>query len=203
MLFGLKLKNALLALLGSVILAFGLYHVHSFALVTEGGQLGLSLLLHHWFSISPAYFTVIANIIGFLIGWKTLGKSFIVCSGVCTAGFSLTYWICEQFPPLWPELADHPIIACLAGAVFVGVGVGICIYNGGAPSGDDALAMSLCHRFNIEIQWIYLIFDFTVIGLSLTYIPLKRILYSIVSATISSWIAGLIQRIPKKEDPSP
>ena len=199
MLFGLKLKNVLFALLGSAILAFGLYHIHSFSLVTEGGQLGLSLLLQHWFSISPAYFTVIANIIGFLIGWKTFGKSFIVCSGVCTAGFSLTYWICEQFPPLWPQLVDHPVLACLVGAVFVGVGVGLCVYNGGAPSGDDALAMSICHRFKIEIQWVYLIFDLAVIGLSLTYIPWQRIVFSIISSTISSWIVGLIQRIPKKD----
>lgn len=200
MLFGLKLKNALLALLGSVILAFGLYNVHSFSLVTEGGQLGLALLLQHWFSISPAYFTVVANAIGFLIGWKTLGKPFIVCSAICTLGFSLTFRICEQFPPLWPNLINYPVLAGIAGAIFVGVGTALCVHNGGAPSGDDALAMSLCHRFNLKIQWVYFIFDYIIIGLSLTYIPLKRIVFSILSATLSTSIVGLMERIfPKSE----
>ena len=34
-------------LLGSAILAFGLYNVHALSGVTEGGILGLTLLLHH------------------------------------------------------------------------------------------------------------------------------------------------------------
>ena len=40
--------------LGSAILAFGLYNVHSISGVTEGGVLGLTLLLEHWFGISPS-----------------------------------------------------------------------------------------------------------------------------------------------------
>ena len=40
-----RIISCALALLGSVILAFGLYHVHSVSSVTEGGALGLTLLL--------------------------------------------------------------------------------------------------------------------------------------------------------------
>ena len=36
-----KASNCIGALVGSAILAFGLYHVHSFSGVTEGGILGL------------------------------------------------------------------------------------------------------------------------------------------------------------------
>lgn len=40
-------------LLGAAILSFGLFNVHSQSGVTEGGVLGTTLLLHHWFGISP------------------------------------------------------------------------------------------------------------------------------------------------------
>ena len=50
-----------MALLGSGILAFGLYHVHSLSGVTEGGVLGMTLLLHHWFGISPAVSGFVMN----------------------------------------------------------------------------------------------------------------------------------------------
>ena len=50
----IKLYRCVAAALGSVILAFGLYHVHSFAGVTEGGMLGMTLLLDHWLHLSPA-----------------------------------------------------------------------------------------------------------------------------------------------------
>lgn len=201
MLRSLKLKNCLVALLGSAILAFGLYHVHSFSQVTEGGQLGLTLLLQHWFSISPALSSLIINVICYLIGWRTLGKRFIVYSGVCTVGFCLTFWICEQFPPLWPNLGQIPLAACLLGAVFVGVGTGLCVRIGGAPSGDDALAMSISTRWKVKIEYVYLISDFLILALSLTYIPWRRIVYSVVTVILSSNLVGIVQRfrLPKKQ----
>ena len=200
MLRSLKVKNCLVALLGSAILAFGLYHVHSFSQVTEGGQLGLTLLLQHWFSVSPALSGFIINAVCYFIGWRTLGKTFIAYSAVCTLGFCGTYWICEQFPPLWPGLIHYPLAACLLGALFVGVGTGLCVRIGGAPSGDDALAMSLSRRWKMKIEHIYLISDFLVIGLSLTYIPWQRIIYSVITVILSSNLVGIVQRfhLPKK-----
>jgi hypothetical protein len=43
----LKIKNVLMSILGGGVLAFGLYHVQSISGVTEGGALGLTLLLNH------------------------------------------------------------------------------------------------------------------------------------------------------------
>lgn len=194
-------KSVFLSLLGSAILAFGLYHIHSFSGVTEGGQLGLSLLLQHWFCISPAITTAVVNTLCYWVGWKSLGKPFIAHSAVATGGFSLIYWICQQFPPLWPNLSQHPIIATIAGAVFVGVGCGLCVRVGGAACGDDGLAMSISNKFKVKIEYVYFFFDFVILALSLSYIPLRRILYSLVTVMISSKIVGIVQRFqfPKKE----
>ena len=195
----LTLSSCLLGLLGSSILAFGLYHIHSFSAVTEGGQLGLVLLLEHWLSLSPAWTGLFINILCYAIGWKTLGIPFLVRSGVCALGFSLTYRICELFPPVWPELAQLPLLAAILGALFVGIGTGLCVRSGGAPSGDDALAMSVSRKWKFKIEYAYLVSDFTVLALSLTYIPLSRIGYSILTVTTSSFLVGLIDRFPKKE----
>lgn len=195
----LSRRACVLGLLGSAILAFGLYHIHSFSAVTEGGQLGLVLLLQHWFSLSPAISGLVINALCYAIGWKTLGLPFLTRSGVCAVGFSLTYWICEQFPPLWPGLSGLPLLAALLGAAFVGVGTGLCVRAGGAPSGDDALAMSFSRRWHIKIEWVYLVSDLTVLALSLTYIPWQRIGYSLLTVTLSSLLVGLIDRFPKKE----
>lgn len=190
----LRFNSVCLSLLGSAILAFGLYNIHAFSGVTEGGQLGLSLLLDHWFHISPAISTAVVNVICYWIGWKTLGKPFIAHSAVATSGFSLIYWFCQQFPPLWPNLGDHPLVAALAGACFVGVGCGLCVRVGGAACGDDGLAMSISQKLHIKIEYVYFFFDFAILALSLSYIPLRRILYSLVTVMISSKIVGLVQR---------
>ena len=93
----IKLKHVLLNLLGSAILAFGLYNVHSFSGVTEGGVLGMTLLLQHWFKVSPAISGFIMNAACYLFGWKVLGRKFIIYSFVAGGSFSVFYAIFEQF----------------------------------------------------------------------------------------------------------
>lgn len=190
----LKWKPALLALLGSAILAFGLYHIHAFSGVTEGGQLGLCLLLQYWFSISPAITAAVVNILCYFIGFRVLGPRFITYSAVSAAGFSGVYWLCQQFPPLWPELVQFPLLAAVLGALFVGIGCGLCVRVGGAACGDDGLVMSISQKLHIKIEYVYVFFDFTVLALSLTYIPLSRILYSLITVMLSSKIIGIVQR---------
>ena len=53
-------------------------------------------------------------------------------------------------------------------------------------------------RFRL-IERIYLISDLTVLVLSLSYIPMKRIAWSLLTVVLSGQIIGLIQKINKKE----
>ena len=195
----LKITNCMIILLGSVIQAIGIYNIHSLADVTEGGVLGLTLLLQHWFAISPAISSFVLNLICYGIGWKTLGKDFIGYSLVSISIYSASYWLLEQFPPLWPEIASYPLVAALAGALFIGVGAGLCVRAGGATAGDDAVAMSFSRIFRVPLERIYLISDLTVLLLSLSYIPLKRIAYSLLTVILSGQIIGIIQKIKVKE----
>lgn len=195
----LRFAYCIIAFLSSAFQAFGMYNVHSLSGVTEGGVFGLVLLIGHWFSLSPAISGFILNAACYLIGWRTLGKKFIVYSLIAAAGFSVTYSICELFPPLWPGISAYPLLASFLGALFIGIGAGICIRVGGATSGDDSLAMSLSHVLKTPIERIYLVSDLTVLGLSLTYIPFSKIAYSLLTVILSSQIIGWIQKINVKK----
>lgn len=194
-------KNCLMIVLGSAILAFGLYNIHSISGVTEGGVLGLTLLLEHWFGISPSISGLVLNGACYVLGLTLLGKEFILYSIIAGGGFSLFYAIFERFPPLWPQIAQMPLAASVAGAAFVGVGVGLCIRANAAPTGDDSLALSLSHHFKIGIQWVYLLGDLIVLALSLTYIPFSKIIYSLLTVVLSGQLIGLIQKTGKPKKP--
>lgn len=195
----LKPVNCLIAFFASAFQAFGMYNIHAVADITEGGVLGATLLLEYWFSISPALSSFVLNAACFLLGWKTLGKTFIAYSLIAACGYSASYGICELFPPLWPEAAGMPLLAAILGAMFIGIGAGLCVRAGGATTGDDALAMSLSHILKVPIQWIYLITDLSVLLLSLTYIPFRRIAYSLLTVILSGQLIGFLQNIPTKE----
>lgn len=195
---GLQLSSILISFFASAFLAFGMYNVHSVSGVTEGGVLGLNLLIEHHFGISQSITNLILNIICYVIGWRILGKRFIAYSFVSSVGFSIAYRICEQFPRLFPSIADMPLLASVIGALFVGIGAGLCVRVGGATSGDDALAMAISHVIKCKIEYVYLVSDISVLLLSLTYIPITRILYSLLTVFLSGKLIGLIQRMPCK-----
>lgn len=191
----IKLSSVLLLVGGSALLAFGIYNVHSISNVTEGGILGLTLLLEYWFGISPSVSGFFLTVLCYFLGWKLLGKRFLAYSFISAIGFSVFYGIFEQFDPLFPQIGEMPLLAAVIGALFVGVSVGICVRVGGAPTGDDALAMSLSAVLPVDIQWIYLISDLVVLFASLTYIPISRIMYSVLTVILSGQIIGFVQKI--------
>lgn len=191
----IKVSSVLFLLLGSAILAFGLYNIHSMSNVTEGGILGLTLFLEHWFHISPSVSGFILTVLCYFLGWKLLGKLFLVYSVISSLGFSVFYGIFEQFDPLFPTIGEKPLLAAVVGALFVGISIGVCVRVGGAPTGDDALAMSLARVFPIDIQWVYLFSDLVVLLISLSYIPVSKILYSLLTVLLSGQIIGMMQKI--------
>lgn len=196
----LRVSNCLVAFFSSALQAFGIYNIHALSDITEGGVLGAVLLIAHWLQISPAVSGFVLNAACYLFGWRTMGKEFIGYSLLAALGFSLGYGICEQFPPLFPQIAGYPLLAALLGALFIGIGAGLCVRAGGATTGDDALAMSLSRLTRIPIQWIYLVSDLTVLLLSLSYIPAKRIAWSLLTVILSGQIIGWIQ--PKQQKKS-
>ncbi len=196
----LRISNCIALFLASAFQAFGMYHVHAQSAVTEGGVFGMTLLLEHWFRVSPAITSFVLTGLCFLLGWKTLGRNFIGYSAVAVAGYSIGYAIFEQFPPLWPQLTSMPLLASIVGALFIGIGAGLCVRCGGATSGDDALAMSVRSLTGWPVERVYLISDLTVLLLSLSYISLDRIAYSLLTVILSGQIVGWVQKIPVKNE---
>ena len=188
-------KHYGLMLLGSAILAFGLYNVHSRTQIAEGGVLGMTLLLQHWFGITPGITGFLMDATSYLLGAKLLGKAFLKNAVFASAGFSLWYNIYEHFGYVLPDLSPWPLLAALVGGSLVGVGVGLVVREGGASGGDDALALIISKLARCRIVKAYLITDITVLLLSLSYIPLRRVIYSFFTVTLSSILIDRIQRL--------
>ncbi|MCI7275182.1 MAG: YitT family protein [Cuneatibacter sp.] len=190
---GLTFKKILLIFLGAMICTFGIHNIHQRTNITEGGVIGLMLLVEHWLKISPAYITSILDIICYLLAFKFLGGNFIKISIISTVFVSGFYKIWELFPPMLPDLSAHPLIASALGGIFVGAGVGLIVRQGGSSGGDDALALTISHISHWKLSRSYLFTDVAVLLLSLTYIPVMRIVFSLITVTISSYLIDWIK----------
>lgn len=191
----LPIKKMILIVIGAMITSFGIHNIHQQCNITEGGVIGLMLLIEHWFHISPAYITPILDICCYLLAFRYLGGHFIVTSILSTLSVSLFYKVWELFPPMLPNLSDTPLLAAILGGIFVGAGVGMIVRQGGSSGGDDALALTISHVTHCRLSHAYLFSDLTVLGLSLTYIPYQRIIFSLITVTVSSFLIDRIQDI--------
>ncbi|SHK98578.1 Uncharacterised 5xTM membrane BCR, YitT family COG1284 [Anaerocolumna jejuensis DSM 15929] len=180
-------------LLGTAISSFGIYNIHRQTHITEGGVLGLILLLNNWTGISPSLLTPLLDILCYALAFRYLGKDFIKVSLISTLSLAGFFKLWEQFPPVLPDLSAYPLAAAIAGGLFVGIGVGLIIRQGASSGGDDALALIISKLAHCRISWVYLATDITVLLLSLSYIPLGRIAYSLVTVTISSLLIERVQ----------
>ncbi len=193
-----NVKRIAVIALGTAISSFGIYNIHRQTNVTEGGVLGLILLLNNWTGISPALLTPALDLLCYALAFRYLGKDFIKISLVSTLSLAGFFKLWEMFPPVLPNLSAYPLVAAIAGALFVGVGVGLIIGQGASSGGDDALALILSKLTHCRISRVYLATDLVVLLLSLTYIPLGRIAYSLVTVTISSFLIEYVQRLSQK-----
>lgn len=184
-------------ILGVAISTFGITNIHSRAGITEGGVIGTVLLLNRWFNIPKHIATLILDGLCYLLGYKMLGKNFLKLSIFATCFVSLFYWIYAAFPPLLPDLSNMPLLASVLGGIFVGTGVSLIVAYGAAAGGDDALALVINKLAKLPLARCYLFTDLVVLLLSLTYIPLNRIIYSLVTVTVSSLLIGFLENALK------
>ena len=190
---GITFRRLGLIVLGVMIATFGIHNIHQQTGITEGGVIGLMLFLEHWLGISPAFITPVLDLTCYLLAFKYLGGRFIKISALSTLSVSLFYKLWEQFPPMLPDLSGHPLMAALAGALFVGVGVGIIVRQGESSGGDDALALTISRVSGWRLARCYLFTDLVVLFLSLSYIPVNRIAFSLITVTLSSWLIDRVQ----------
>ena len=190
---GLTLKKVLLIILGAAVCSVGIHNIHQRTAITEGGVIGMMLLIDRWLGLPPAVITPVLDITCYVLAFRYLGGQFIKISVISTLSVSLFYDFWEMFPPMLPDLSAYPLAAAVLGGIFVGVGVGLIVRQGGSSGGDDALALTISHVTHWRLSRAYLFTDLVVLVLSLSYIPLQRIFFSLITVTLSSFLIDRVQ----------
>ena len=85
----------------------------------------------------------LSNIPILLLAYKTLGKSLVFKTLICTVAYSLFYSI---IPIPSAPIVDDYLTACLLGGILAGVGSGIVLTCGGSGGGLDIVGLCLSKR---------------------------------------------------------
>ena len=160
--------------LGAAILAFGLYNVHSQSHITEGGVLGMTLLLEHWLGVSPAISEVGPGWDLLRAGPSLSGKAFLPHALAATGCFALFYALNEHVGPVLPNLGGMPLVAAAVGRRLCGRGRGTGGTRGWRGRRRRCAGAGHLQKAGMEASMAYLATDLTVLLLSLSYIRRSR-----------------------------
>ena len=144
-------------------------------------------------------FRSLLDFISYALAFKFLGLDFILTAAVASVSLAGFYRVWESFPPMLPDLTPYPLAAALLGGAFVGIGVGLIVRQGGSSGGDDALALVIHQLTGWKLSRSYLFTDLVVLGASLSYIPARRIAFSLVTVTVSSLLIDWVQGVGKEK----
>lgn len=184
---------------GAAIIAFGMFHIHARCAISEGGVLGLVLLFRYWLHLSPAIGNFVIDMIALVAGTILLKNNFLKDSLVATFSYSLCYRFLEYTGPMFPDISAYPAWAAILGGCFVGFGTILIVRHGCAAGADDTFALIAHAKTHMKLSTYYFMSDFTILLLSMTYIPPKRILWSFLSVTVSSGLIAIFCPEPKKD----
>lgn len=186
-----RIKDVILILLGTGLYAFGLVYLNIANDLAEGGVSGITLILRALFGINPAYSNLIINIPLILIGGRILGKRSFFYTILGTISLSGFLWLWQRVPLEINLEHDLLIVALLAGLTG-GIGSGLVYRCGGTTGGSDVVARILEQKSGIPMGRSLLAFDVVVLVCSLTYIDLKRMMYTLIVSYVFSRVIDSI-----------
>lgn len=181
-------RDLILVIIGSFIFAAG---VNAFIIsgdLGEGGVTGLAIILYYAFHISPAWTNFIVNAVLIAVGYKYLSKRSMYLTVFATVLISVFLSLTES----WSVKTDDILVNAVFGGLTVGLGIGVIILAGGTTAGTTILARIANKYLDVSTPYALLFFDFIVVMISLTVIPLDRVLITLISLYIGTKVIDFV-----------
>lgn len=145
--------------------------------IIDGGVVGISIIASHVTRLPLGLLLVLLNVPFLFVGYKHIGKTFVVSTFVGVASLALFVTLLHPVPRLTGDL----LLASIFGGVLVGAGVGIIIKNGGSLDGTEILAI-LAHRTKgFSIGEVVMFFNVFILGSAGLVFGWDRAMYSLIA----------------------
>lgn len=185
--------------LGCSIYAFSLDLVSIPSGLADGGLSGITLIIRHFFHINLGISTLFLNIPLILIGLCYLGKRMMAYTIYGTICLSLFLIIWSQQALIQPlPLRNDLLLSSLVAGVLSGLGIGLVFRYNGTTGGSDIIARVGQRSFGFSSGKGILIIDYVVLGLSLSYLDLYHIAYSLIVSFVLSKVIDMVQEGPNR-----
>lgn len=187
---------------GAFIAALGLNIFLEPNSITPGGISGLAMLVNRISNglLPIGAMTFVLNIPLFIMGYRELGKEFIIKSVIGTVMYSIMIDVVSYIPKSVYKIfytggEGHLMLYAIWGGLFIGLGYGM-IFRGGATTGGTDIGARLLQR---KMSWMtlgQLVLGFDVLFLiivAVTYQSVVAAMYTGIAVFVSSKIIDVVE----------
>lgn len=178
----------IMLLIGSVISAAALQCFLIPNTILDGGINGISIIIYKLFDVPFWLLILVLNIPFVLIGYRNLGKNFLIRTIFSMLTFSLFLSFFELITPFTEEI----LLATVFGGALLGLGTGIIIHFGGCTDGTESVAIVISKKTSLSVGQIVLIFNLVVYTVAGFFFGFDRAMYSLLTYIISFRIIDFV-----------
>ncbi|MFJ7953822.1 YitT family protein [Lysinibacillus sp. NPDC096418] len=170
-----------MVILGAIIMAVALELFLVPNHIMDGGIVGVSIITSHLVGLPLGIFIFILNLPFIFLGYKQIGKTFAVSTGLGITVLSIATILLHSIEPFTTDT----LLATVFGGIVLGIGVGIVIRYGGSLDGTEILAILFNRKSPFSVGEIIMFINliiFTVAGFVFTW---EQAMYSILAYYIA------------------
>ncbi|GGE29558.1 membrane protein [Pullulanibacillus camelliae] len=149
--------------------------------IIDGGITGISIMLSHLTGLSLGLFLFILNLPFFILGYKHMGKTFTITSLGAIIVLSI---LTTLFEPI-QAFTDDPLLAAVFGGIFLGIGIGLVIRNGGTSDGTEILAILFNKSIPFSVGETVMFFNIFILGCAGFVFSWNHAMYSLIAYFIA------------------
>ncbi len=156
--------------------------------IIDGGITGVSIILSFLTNINLSIFIIILNIPFLLLGFRHLGKNFLIQSTVAMALFSVLLEIFKQVD----VVTNDVLLATVFGGILLGIGVGFVIRYGACLDGVETVAILINKKTSFSVGQVILLVNLVIYMVAGILFGWDRALYSIMTYFITYKLIDIV-----------
>ncbi|MBA2915293.1 YitT family protein [Lactobacillus crispatus] len=189
------LIDILMIALGCAIYALSLDMISVPNKLADGGLSGISLLLRHFWGINMGLSTLVLNIPLILLGYRFMGKRLLAYTIWGTLSLSFFLWFWHSVPIIKQLDLEHDLfLSAISAGLLSGIGLGLVFRYNGTSGGTDIIARICQIKFGISSGKMLLACDAIVLFVSLSYLDIKHMLYTLLASFVLSRVMDTVQQ---------
>lgn len=156
--------------------------------ILDGGITGISIILSKITPIPISVLIIVLNIPLIYIGYKHMGKNFLIKAIYCMIIYSITL----NFFSHIESFTNQMLLATVYGGVLLGCGCGLVIRYGGCIDGTESIAIIISKKYPLSVGQIILGFNLIIYSIAGSIFGIDRALYSLLTYFITFKVIDLV-----------